>query len=205
MKNFIAIGKTEDEQADQIKKWLKDNGLQIFAGIGLGLGGIWGVDYYQVYQNNQAVEARLSYLSVVASPNNTQALTTLQTQHADSGYAQQATLMKAKYAVNQGNYAQAIDDLSALLNSENEFIAHTARLRSSAIYLEMRNFDQALSILDNNKNSAFSNLYHQAKGDIYVAQGKMDAAQQQYQLAIDKLPEDSTLRRLIHIKLNDLN
>ena len=45
MKNFIEVGKTEDEQAEQIKKWIKENGPQIIAGIVLGLGGIWGLSY----------------------------------------------------------------------------------------------------------------------------------------------------------------
>ena len=33
MKNFIEVGKTEDEQAQQIKKWIKENALQIVVGI----------------------------------------------------------------------------------------------------------------------------------------------------------------------------
>ena len=33
MKNFIEVGKTEEEQAEQIKKWIKGNALQIIAGV----------------------------------------------------------------------------------------------------------------------------------------------------------------------------
>ncbi len=58
MKNFIEVGKTEDEQAQQIKKWIKENGLQIVVGISLGLGGIWGLGAYKTYQNEQSIQAR---------------------------------------------------------------------------------------------------------------------------------------------------
>ena len=77
MKNFIEVGKTEDEQAEQIKKWLKENGPQIIAGIVMGLSGIWGFDYYNNYQSEQTINARSAYLSVVSNPNSP-ALTTLQ-------------------------------------------------------------------------------------------------------------------------------
>ncbi len=205
MKNFIEVGKTEDEQAEQIKKWLKENSMQIIVGIGIGLGSIWGLDYYKNYQYEQSIDARSNYLSVVKNPGNTQALITLKEQHADSGYTQQAILMAAKHAVNQGNYQQALDQLSLLLSIENEFISHTAKLRSAAIYLEINKHDQALSILGINENLEFSSLYNHARGDIYLSQNKVDSAKKYYQLALGQLSGDSELRSLIQIKLNDLN
>ena len=204
MKNFIEVGKTEDEQAEQIKKWLKENGPQIIAGIVMGLSGIWGFDYYNNYQNEQAINARSAYLSVVSNPNSP-ALTTLQSDHTDSGYAQQSILMMAKHAVSAGNYQQALEHLSPLLKSENEFIAHTAKLRSAAIYLQIGSYDQALSNLDADENSVFSALYNHTKGDISLAQNNIDSAKKYYQLALAQLSTDSELRALIQIKLNDLN
>lgn len=204
MKNFIEIGKTEDEQAEQIKKWLKENGPQIIAGIVIGLSGIWGFDYYNNYQHEQSINARAAYLSVVSNPNSP-ASATLQSDHKDSNYTQQSALMMAKHAVSAGNYQQAIEHLSPLLKTENEFIAHTAKLRSSAIYLQMGNHDQALSVLDSNENSVFGALYNHTKGDIYLAQDNIDSAKKHYQLALGQLSADSELRNLIQIKLNDLN
>jgi predicted negative regulator of RcsB-dependent stress response len=204
MKNFIEVGKTEDEQAEQIKKWLKENGPQIIIGIVLGLSGIWGLGYYKNYQHEQSINARTAYLSVVSNPNSP-ALITLQSDYVDSGYAQQSALMMAKHAVSAGNYQQALEHLSPLLKSENEFIAHTAKLRSSAIYLQTGDKSQALSILGADKNSAFSALYNHTKGDIYLAQNNIDSAKKHYQLALAQLSTDSELRNLIQIKLNDLN
>ena len=204
MKNFIDVGKTEDEQAEQIKKWLKENGPQIVIGIVLGFSGIWGLGYYKNYQHEQSINARTAYLSVVSNPNSP-ALNTLQNDYVDSSYAQQSALMMAKHAVSSGNNQQALEHLSPLLKSENELIAHTAKLRSAAIYLQIDDQSQALSILGDDENSAFSALYSQTKGDIYLAQNNIDSAIKHYQLALAQLPTDSELRNLIQIKLNDLN
>ena len=204
MKNFIEVGKTEDEQAEQIKKWLKENGPQIIVGIVMGFSGIWGFNYYNNYQNEQSINARSAYLSIVSNPNSP-ALTTLQNDYTDSGYAQQSILMMAKHAVSASNYQQALEHLSPLLNSENEFIAHTAKLRSAAIYLQIGNYDQALSTLGADENSVFSALYNHTKGDISLAQNNIDSAKKYYQLALAQLSTDSELRALIQIKLNDLN
>ncbi|MBT3195272.1 MAG: tetratricopeptide repeat protein [Candidatus Ruthia sp.] len=204
MKNFIEVGKTEDEQAEQIKKWLRENGPQIIAGIVMGLSGIWGFDYYNNYQHEQSINARTAYLSVVSNPNSP-TLATLQSDHKDSDYAQQSVLMMAKHAVSAGNYQQAIEYLSPLLKTENEFIANTAKLRSAAIYLQIGNHDQALSVLGTDENSAFDALYNHTKGDIYLAQNNIDSAKKHYQLALGQLSNDSELSNLIQIKLNDLN
>jgi predicted negative regulator of RcsB-dependent stress response len=205
MKNFINVGKTEEEQAEQIKKWIRENGMQIIAGVVIGLTAIWGLDYYKNYQYEQSIQARSSYLSVVSNSNNVQALTALQNNHADSGYTQQAVLMMAKHAVDAQNYQQALDYLSPLISSDNQFIAHTAKLRSASIHLEMGNHDQALSVLVSNESSEFSSLYDHTKGDIYLALNNIDSAKKHYQLALGQLSADSELKNLIQIKLNDLN
>jgi len=48
-------------------------------------------------------------------------------------------------------------------------------------------------------------LFNHTKGDIYLAQGNIDSAKKDYQLALNQLSTDSELRGLIQIKLNDLN
>ena len=201
----MEIYTTEEQQEEAIKKWLKENVPQIVAGVAIGLGAIWGLDYYKNYQQAQSVEARSYYLSTVNNANNTQALAALQNDHADSGYTQQSILMNAKHAVLAGNYQQALDHLSPLLNTENEFIAHTAKLRSAAIYLQMGNHDQALAVLGSDENTAFSGLYNHTKGDVYLSQNNINSAKKHYQLALAQLSTDSELKNLIQIKLNDLN
>ena len=205
MKNFIEVEKTDEEQAEQIKKWIKENALQIIIGVSLGLGGLWGFDYYKGQQHQQDLQARGYYLSVVANPSNTDALKALKENHAQSTYAQQADFIMAKQAVNQGNYQDALNYLLPLTNSTNEFIAQNAKFKAANVYLEINDADKALDVLGDNTNKAFSALYDNIKGDIYFAQNNIKAAKEHYQSAISQLDKDSRLAPLVQIKLNDLN
>jgi predicted negative regulator of RcsB-dependent stress response len=200
MKNFIEVGKTEDEQAQQIKKWLRENGPQIIAGIVLGLGGIWGLDAYKVYQHQQSVDARALYLNA-----NANAFEQLNTEHADSNYPQQATLMQAKIAVKNKNYELALQYLTSLIDDENTLIGNIATMRMASVQLEMGNFKQAIATLDNKITGEFDGLYNQLKGDIYAADGQITKAQEHYKLALTQISRDSELQSLISIKLADLN
>lgn len=204
MKNFIEVGKTEEEQAEQIKKWLKENLPHIIIGISLGLGGIWGVDYYQTMQYKKAIQARGNYLAIVTNSNNTKALTTLK-QDKDSVYVQQAELVLAQKAVAKGDYQAAITTLLPLTKSEDEFLMHNAKLRAATVYLEMKQPDEALALLGDNSDTAFGGLYDNIKGDAYFAKGDFDAAKKHYQAVFAQLPRESKLLNLVQLKLNDLN
>lgn len=206
MKNFIEVGKTEDEQAEQIKKWLRENGPQIIAGIVLGLSAIWGFDYYKNHQIEQSIEARTHYLSIKGNADNAdQLLKTLQNSHENSAYTQQAILLMAKHEVDRGNYQDALNYLLPLTSHEHALIAHNAKLRAASVYLQIQEYDQALSLLTNTNNTTFNALYNHTKGDIYLEKGDIDAAKTHYQLALEQLPTSSDFNNLIRIKLNDLN
>ena len=204
MKNFIEVGKTEDEQAQQIKKWIKENGLQIVVGISLGLGGIWGLGAYKTYQNEQSVQARSLYLNT-ASSESVIAFEALSTSHSDSGYTQQAGLMLAKNAVKKQDYESALQHLSTLVSADNDLIAIVANMRMASIQLEMGKFKEAINTLDSKLPGEFNGLYSQLKGDIYVADNQIDKAKEQYKLALSQISIDSELQSLINIKLTDLN
>ncbi len=204
MKNFIEVGKTEEEQVEQIKKWIKENGMQIVAGVLIGLSAIWGLDAYKQYQYSQSVEARTNYLNLASSPINSYMYDELKASYADSGYTDQATLIMAKYAVDNKDYAKALEHLNSLTNSENEFVANIAKIRAANINLEIGNHEQALSLLETTNNS-FNGLYNHARGDVYVATNEIDLAKKHYQLALTQISKESELQSLITIKLNDLN
>lgn len=205
MKNFIEVGKTDEEQAEQIKKWIKENTAQIIIGAALGLGGIWGFDYYQDYQQKQAAQARNHYLSMVVNPSNVEALKTLKKDYTNSIYTQQADLIMAKQAATNGKFEDALNYLLPLTNSTDEFIAQNAKFRAANVYLEISDTDKALDILGENTNKAFGALYHHIKGDVYFAQNNINAAKKHYSLVLSQLESDSKLGSIVQIKLNDLN
>ena len=205
MKNFIQVDDTEEEQVEKIKKWWNSNGKQIIAGAVIGLAGIWGWNTYSDYQDKQSLNARGLYLSYASDSNNLGAYDKLTTDFSSSSYSDQAILLMAKYLFDAGSYTQALSIIKPLINNPSSVIANTAVLRTSSIYLQLGQHEQALSILERQSEDGFSGLIYNLIGDIYLDLGNRSEAQKYYSLAIDNVTENSNLTQLIQIKLDDLN
>ena len=205
MKNFIEISDSEEEQVDKLKKWWDSNGKQIIAGAVLGLAGIFGWNYYVDYQDSHALNARALYLSYASDSANVGAYDKLIKDHPSSSYADQATLLMAKYLFEAENYSLALDALKPLLSRENSVIASTAALRSASLYLELGQHQEALAVLNMDNANEFSGLFYNLAGDVYLDLGNNEEARNSYALAIENITDNSSLSQLIQIKLDDLN
>ena len=205
MKNFIEVSDSEEEQVDKLKKWWDSNGKQIIAGAVLGLAGIFGWNYYVDYQDSQALNARALYLSYASDSANIGAYDKLIKDHSSSSYADQGTLIMAKYLFDAGNYSLALDAIEPLLSREDSVIASTAALRTASLYLELGQHQEALDVLNLENANGFSGLFYNLAGDIYLDLGNSEEARNNYALAIENVTENSSLSQLIQIKLNDLN
>ena len=205
MKNFIEISDSEEEQVDKLKKWWDSNGKQIIAGAVLGLAGIFGWNYYVDYQDSQALNARALYLSYASDSANVGAYDKLIKDHPSSSYADQATLLMAKYLFEAENYSLALDALKPLMSRENSVIASTAALRSASLYLELGQHQEALAVLNMDNANEFSGLFYNLSGDVYLDLGNTEEARNSYTLAIENITDNSSLSQLIQIKLDDLN
>ena len=205
MKNFIEVSDSEEEQVDKLKKWWDSNGKQIIAGAVLGLAGIFGWNYYVDYQDSQALNARALYLSYASDSANVGAYDKLIKDHPSSSYADQATLLMAKYLFEAENYSLALDALKPLMSRENSVIASTAALRSASLYLELGQHQDALAVLNMDNANEFSGLFYNLAGDVYLDLGNNEEARNSYALAIENITDNSSLSQLIQIKLDDLN
>jgi len=205
MKNFIEISDSEEEQVDKLKKWWDSNGKQIIAGAVLGLAGIFGWNYYVDYQDSQALNARALYLSYASDSANVGAYDKLIKDHPSNSYADQATLLMAKYLFEAENYSLALDALKPLMSRENSVIASTAALRSASLYLELGQHQEALAVLNMDNANEFSGLFYNLAGDVYLDLGNNEEARNSYALAIENITDNSSLSQLIQIKLDDLN
>ena len=205
MKNFIEISDSEEEQVDKLKKWWDSNGKQIIAGAVIGLAAIFGWNSYVDYQDNQALNARALYLSYASDSANVGAYDKLIKDHPSSSYADQGTLLMAKYLFDAGNYSLALDAIKPLMSRENSVIASTAILRTASLYLELGQHEEALSVLNIENANGFSGLFYNLTGDIYLDLSNKEEAKKNYTLAIENITENSSLAQLIQIKLDDLN
>ena len=205
MKNFIEISDSEEEQVDKLKKWWNSNGKQIIAGAVLGLAGVFGWNAYVDFQDTQALNARALYLSYASDSSNVGAYDKLIKDHPSSSYADQGTLLMAKYLFDAGNYSLALDALKPLMSGENSVIASTASLRTASLFLELGQHKEALAALNMENANEFSGLFYNLAGDVYLDLGNNEEARNSYTLAIENITDNSSLSQLIQIILDDLN
>ena len=70
--------------------------------------------------------------------------------------------------------------------------------------MEQKKYDEALQVLDGNKDEAFVPLAADLRGDVMLAQGRLDEARAAYKLAIDKAGPRNPVKNIAETKLNAL-
>jgi predicted negative regulator of RcsB-dependent stress response len=183
MKNFINVAKTEEEQVESIKKWIKENAFSLIAGVIIGFGGIFGFDIYQNYIHSQNLEAREAFLSGKNGSNE--------------NYNIQNNLLTAKNNVATGDYAAAENALKSA-NTDN-ILQEVKNISLAKVYLEQQKFDEAINLLEGNKLDSSKHLL----GDIYLAKGDKALALETYKLA-ETLTQNPQIKAIIDIKINNL-
>jgi predicted negative regulator of RcsB-dependent stress response len=202
--------RTEEEQAEAIKKWWGENGKSIIAGIVIGITAIFGWRAYNTHTAQQAEAASMLYeqMLVASRTNDTENVSIYANRVIDnyksSSYATFATLMLAKIAAESGNLEQAETHLRWVLenNSQEEFM-HVARLRLARVLIAGDKLDMATNTLKVSNPGEFSSRYEELRGDIFVKQDKTDEARQAYQKALANTAAESG-QSTLQMKLDDL-
>ncbi len=203
---------TEQEQIEQLKKWVKDYGLTILAGIVVALIIITGWHYYQRQQNKILMRASVVYDHMLSlrSQNNpdgtvTQATKLLQ-KYPNTPYATMAAFMLARDATLKKNYSEAINQLNwAVDHSKDHAIRDMARIRLARILISEKKPQAALDALSNVRNNSFKGLAEEVKGDAYLAMNNAAAAKKAYQTALKELPNAEIIRPTLQMKFDNLN
>ena len=204
---------TDEQQAEVVKKWLRNNGSYLLIGLALGLGGLFGLNQWEAYQSADAEEASALYENVVGalladrSASANQYVMTLEENHADSPYLDQARLMLAKSHLDRNEFEVAASYLAQIIaGSTSEEMVHIARLRLARIRLHQQQFDESLEILNTtDSDSAFSARYHEIRGDVYLAMNRPNEARNEYQSALGDAEQNIAVDRVyVQAKLDSL-
>jgi predicted negative regulator of RcsB-dependent stress response len=178
---------SEREQWDQIKAWLRDNGLWIIAGVVVGAVGLAGWHWYQDHVDSIGAEASTKYTQVVEAfgkGDRTQGfvlLGELERDYSSSPYVDQAKLMAARIYVDDGDLDKAAAELQAVTDhSKDTDLALISRLRLARVQIAQKKPDAALATLNGVKPGAFEPRYHEVMGDAYYAKGDKAAALKEY-------------------------
>ena len=199
----MEIYSTEEQQAEAIKRFFRENGLSLALGVIVGLGGLYGWKTYNQNQITTAEQASDAYTKLVESDSVLASADAFISENKDTQYATLAAFVAAKEAVDAQNLDLANKKLSWIVtNVDNAQLKAIATTRLARVQIAQQQYDDALSTLNAPLPEAFNANVAELKGDIYTQQGNKEQARVAYQAAVDA--GGLTSNPLLQIKLDDL-
>jgi predicted negative regulator of RcsB-dependent stress response len=199
----------EQEQLDQFKHFWNRWGNLITGLVTAVLLVYASYNGWNYWHQRQATQAAVLYdtFEIAARdadlPKMGRTLTDLQNQFARTTYTQQAALLSARIYANKANLTEAEKSLQWVIDNGHEdgYVA-LARLRLSALLIELKNIDKAKTLLQGQQVPAsFQPLFDDRLGDIAMLLNKPEEAKPLYIRAYQGLEAANEYRRLIDYKL----
>ncbi|MCQ4346142.1 tetratricopeptide repeat protein [Pseudomonas stutzeri] len=205
---------TEEEQLAAIKDWWQRNGKPLLAGGALALVGMFGWQFWQNHQTNQTHAASVLYQQLVEITLNSPAepdvakvgelAGRLGKDFAGSHYAQYASLLLARVAVDSGRLDEAAAELRKVLDKPADAtLGEVARQRLARVLAAQEKTEEALALLAGEAAAAFVAGREELRGDLLARLGRSGEARSAYEKARAALPQEAGLGTL-QIKLDDL-
>lgn len=182
---------TDQQRAEYIRTWLRENGWYLLAGLALGLAGLFGWRQWASYSTAHAEQASALYDELVAAirverTSRAEELTAqLASDFARSPYLDQARLAMARMKLERAQPLEATKYLEQVMNeSRSEEVANIARMRLGRVLIQEEKYEDALKVLSAPGDSAFEPGFREVRGDAYYAMGKMEEARTEYEAAL---------------------
>ncbi|MET1162499.1 MAG: tetratricopeptide repeat protein [Pseudoxanthomonas sp.] len=191
----------EHEQSERVRNWLKNNGAGLIGGIALGLAVIFGWQWWQKHQVQQAEQANVNYQSAQSSiglADLKKAQAEVAKLEGGNAYANLAALRLAKAQVDAGQTDAAIATLKSI--KAEQTLQSSVDLRLARLLIESGKSEEALKVVANATDSAGLEV----RGDALLAAGKRDQARDTYLKALTAREVAAPQRRLVELKLSDL-
>lgn len=203
---------SEKEQIEAIRSWWRENGRYVISGIVIGVGLLFGWNYWNDRQRATDLDASSLYeklLSDVADSKVAPAeekAASINSEFADTAYALQARLAMSRMYMDLGRDEDAAEQLRQLLAADGSAeMEMVARLRLGKILMYQDKPGEVIDLLEGHRETAFAARYSETLGDAYVAEGRVQEASEAYSAALADNPNLSTVdRTLIQMKIYDL-
>jgi predicted negative regulator of RcsB-dependent stress response len=203
----MSVYQTEEEQVEALKRWWKENGTSIIAGIVIGLGGVFGWQAWNGYKDRVGQEASQAFAQVLTDvqQGNTDAAEKqaqlLRQDHDGTNYAVFAALTEARLKLQQGDSAAARTQLEwAMDNAGNASLKELAQLNLARVLLSDGDLDGAAKLAGVEKGG-FAGEFAMVRGDIAAERGDKQQAHDAYTQAMSLGVSN---RNLLQMKLDDL-
>lgn len=200
---------SEKEQWEEIRTWVRENGLWVVAGVALAAAGLQGWRWWQAHLDERGVKASAAYtrmINALEKGDRTQAfvrLGELERDYPSSPYADQAKLLAARLYVESNELDKAVRELETVMNNSRDHeLALVARMRLARVEIAEAKPDAALATLNAAEPGAFAARYHEVRGDAWYAKGDRPAALKEYRSAAGS--PDLGDAALLDLKIADL-
>ena len=209
--------RTEEEQIEAIKNWWKKNGVSTLGSIAVAVALVFGWQAWQKSQLQDAGNASALYQEMMIADqkvadnavnlaNVHHLADQLKTEYSNSVYADYASLLLVKHAVESGDLERAETELSTLLDDGSiEEIEQLAQLRLARVLFAQDKTEEALGLLNSDKAGSFAALYEETKGDIYVSTGEQQQALDAFEKALElTVASGIRVEPLLQMKIDEL-
>lgn len=194
----------EHEREEAVRNWWHEHWKPIILGIVIALAGLVGVRQYQAWQlsNDQETALQVYQLQNELQKTGVKAFGDAQAfldKHKDI-YGSILALDMANVKLSQNDYEGAQEFLSFAKSNGGELLAPQTTLVIARLEAQQQRYDEALATLASIKSNAYKADIAEARGDILLAKGDMNAAHDAYNDAIKytldaKLPIRPILQR----------
>jgi len=197
------------EQEKLVKDWIKNNWLTIATGLILGLGSVFGMNYWKSQQQQKRFETANQYQSfsevykLSEFDEAKKLLAELESQSGANFYTYEGHLLLAKEFVNKGELESAASELKKVIDSKpDQILTDFVKLRLARVYNGMEKHDDALSQAKNIASESLLSIAQEVQGDAHLAKGDSKEAILAYESAIDK-GDGYSGKRNIEIKIEN--
>ena len=205
----MAYDHEEQEQLDALKAWWKQYGNTITWVLIVVLAAFSAWKAWGIYQTKQSVQASMLFEEVQKAIQDKdqakvlRAATDVEEKFSSTYYAQMAGMLAAKSAFDANDLKTAKAQLSWISDhGKTDEFKSLAKIRLAGILLDEKSFDDALKLLSGDFPSELASSVQDRKGDILMAQNKIDDARTAYQAALDKTTDKNPSYQLIQLKLD---
>jgi predicted negative regulator of RcsB-dependent stress response len=203
----MAYDLEEQERIAALRDWWEANRIFVIGAIVVALLATAGYQLYQYMRVKAADAAAVAYKDIEKAAKDTdpkkvaELAQRLRADHPKSFDASKAALLAAKLAFDANDLAGAKAHLEWAADKGDAIHRPIARLRLAMVLLDEKKFDDALKQLDLVREEGFASAVNELRGDVHLAQNRLEEARSAYRAALDKADTRSPARQIIETKL----
>lgn len=202
---------SEKEQIEELRQWWSENGRYVIGGIVIGASLLLGWNKFKSNKLEAQIQASALFEELANEvadgdlDNAERIADQLSQDFGNTPYAAQSKLAMARLYTDKNRDQDAADVLSQLLGmSDYDELKDVGRLRLAKIMLYQDRAQDAIDLLEDQKNTAFAPLYAEALGDAHALLGNISRAEDAYRAALDASAQGTIDRSIVQMKLIDL-